>query len=300
MRHLRPTASVLMALGLVLAGVGGVAAKGGDAIATLDEPLPPGPAAGSTITIGWSLDLQQDDGTTLPFWAEGVFLRFTPPSGASFDAPGRQDRQGHFTRQGRGARGRPGRRRVRDARRHVFPGHLRLELRVLPRRGHDRRRGRRCRGAGEDRGRACPGPRSAARGGGGPGARGARRRSRGEPDHADSSRPGAADGSLRRRRLAGRAHGHRSCADRDRHRGARSRPDERGLTVRPSDGRPPTAPRPGGGAGGAAQSSRASSATSRTRSMNRYSQSSALISAIFPASAGCVLISRSWSSDATW
>ena len=97
MRHLRPTASVLMALGLVLAGVGGVAAKGGDAIATLDEPLPPGPAAGSTITIGWSLDLRQDDGTTLPFWAEGVFLRFTPPSGASFDAPGRQDRQGHFT-----------------------------------------------------------------------------------------------------------------------------------------------------------------------------------------------------------
>ena len=125
-------------------------------------------------------------------------------------------------------------------------------------------------------------------------------RSSGEPDHADSSRPGAADGSLRRRRLAGRADGHRSCADRDRRRGARSRPDERGLTVRPSDGRPPTAPRPGGGAGGAAQSSRASSATSRTRSMKRYSQSSALISAILPASAGCVLISRSWSSDATW
>ncbi len=29
MRHLRPIASVLMALGLVLAGVGSVAAKGG-------------------------------------------------------------------------------------------------------------------------------------------------------------------------------------------------------------------------------------------------------------------------------
>ena len=97
MRHLRPTASVLMALGLVMAGVGNVAAKGGDAIATLDEPLPPGPAAGSTITIGWSLDLRQDDGTTLPFWAEGVFLRFTPPAGAAFDVPGRQDRQGHIT-----------------------------------------------------------------------------------------------------------------------------------------------------------------------------------------------------------
>ena len=97
MRHLRPIAPVLMAMALVLAGVGSVAAKGGDAIATLDEPLPPGPATGSTITIGWSLDLRQDDGTTLPFWAEGVFLRFTPPSGASFDAAGRQDRQGHFS-----------------------------------------------------------------------------------------------------------------------------------------------------------------------------------------------------------
>ena len=97
MRHLRPIASALIAFGLVLAGVGTVAAKGGDAIATLDEPLPPGPAAGSTITVGWSLDLRQDDGSTLPFWAEGVFLRFTPPAGASFDVPGRQDRQGHFT-----------------------------------------------------------------------------------------------------------------------------------------------------------------------------------------------------------
>ena len=41
-------------------------------------------------------------------------------------------------------------------------------------------------------------------------------------------------------------------------------------------------------------------ATSSTRSMNRYSQTSALISAILPASAGWVLTSRSWSSDATW
>ena len=48
------------------------------------------------------------------------------------------------------------------------------------------------------------------------------------------------------------------------------------------------------------QSSRASSATSRTRSMNRYSQSRALISAILPASAGWVLTSRSCSSEATW
>ena len=172
MRHLRPTASVLMALGLVLAGVGSVAAKGGDAIATLDEPLPPGPAAGSTITIGWSLDLRQDDGTTLPFWAEGVFLRFTPPSGSLLRRSGTTGSAGPLHRQGRGARGRTGRRRVRDARRHVLPGHLRLELRVLPRRGHDRGRGRRCRSASEDRGRACPGPRSAARGGGGPGASG--------------------------------------------------------------------------------------------------------------------------------
>ena len=47
------------------------------------------------------------------------------------------------------------------------------------------------------------------------------------------------------------------------------------------------------------QSSRASSATSSTRSMNRYSQSSALISAILPASDWWVLTSRSWSSEAT-
>ena len=47
------------------------------------------------------------------------------------------------------------------------------------------------------------------------------------------------------------------------------------------------------------QSKRASRATSSTRSMNRYSHSRALISAILPASAGCVLTSRSWSSEAT-
>ena len=97
MRHLRPIATVLMAAGLVLAGAGCVAAKGGDAIATLDEPLPPGPAAGSTVTIGWSLDLRQDDGTTLPFYAENVFVRFTPPTGKPIEVPGYQDRQGHFT-----------------------------------------------------------------------------------------------------------------------------------------------------------------------------------------------------------
>ena len=33
--------------------------------------------------------------------------------------------------------------------------------------------------------------------------------------------------------------------------------------------------------------------------MNRYSQTSALISAILPASGGWVLTSRSWTSDAT-
>ena len=59
--------------------------------------MPPGPAAGSTVTIGWSLDLRQDDGTTLPFYAENVFLRFTPPTGKPIEVPGYQDRQGHFT-----------------------------------------------------------------------------------------------------------------------------------------------------------------------------------------------------------
>jgi len=96
MRHLRPIAAVLVALGLVLAGGATAAAKGGNAIATLDEPLPPSPAAGSTITVGWSLALPQDDGTTLPFWAENVFIRFTPPTGKPIEAAGHQDRQGHF------------------------------------------------------------------------------------------------------------------------------------------------------------------------------------------------------------
>lgn len=97
MRHRRAIATTLTALGLALVGVGSVAAKGGDAIATLDEPLPPGPVAGSTIAIGWSLDLRQDDGTTLPFYAQNVFLRFTPPTGKPIDVAGLQDRQGHFT-----------------------------------------------------------------------------------------------------------------------------------------------------------------------------------------------------------
>jgi hypothetical protein len=96
MRHLRPIAAVLAALGLVLAGGATAAAKGGNAIATLDEPLPPSPPAGSTITVAWSLALPQDDGTTQPFWAENVFIRFTPPSGKPIEAAGYQDRQGHF------------------------------------------------------------------------------------------------------------------------------------------------------------------------------------------------------------
>ena len=44
----------------------------------------------------------------------------------------------------------------------------------------------------------------------------------------------------------------------------------------------------------------ASVATARIRSMSRCSATSALISSIFSKSAGCVLTSRSWTSDATW
>ncbi len=96
MPRLRPIAALVVALGLVLTGGATVLAKGGEAIATLDEPLPPGPVAGSTVKVGWSLDLPQGDGTTLPFYAESVFVRFSPATGKPIEVAGRQDRQGHF------------------------------------------------------------------------------------------------------------------------------------------------------------------------------------------------------------
>ncbi len=168
---------------------------------TLDEPLPTDPAAGSTITIGWSLDLRQDDGTTLPFCAEGVFVRFTPPTGAPPSTfPARQDREGHFTATRHGARGRARRGRVRDARaRHVFAGGSASVSSIEFFRVADTTAAEAAAAAAlaQDPGRPCPGAPVS----------GARRRwprravapvadPAATPDHADSSRPGAADGSL--------------------------------------------------------------------------------------------------------
>jgi hypothetical protein len=96
MRHHRRFAATLMALGLVLSAASIALAKGEDAVVTLDVPIPVGATPGSTVEIGWTLDIAQDDGSTVPFNAEGVYVRFTPASGASIDVVARQDRVGHY------------------------------------------------------------------------------------------------------------------------------------------------------------------------------------------------------------
>jgi hypothetical protein len=96
MRHLRPFAATLLALGLVLSAAAAALAKGEDAAVTLDSPLPVEAEPGSGIEIGWSLDIAQDDGSTLPFNAEGIYVRVTPAAGAPIDVVALQDRVGHY------------------------------------------------------------------------------------------------------------------------------------------------------------------------------------------------------------
>lgn len=96
MRHLRHFAATLLALGLVLSAAATALAKGEDAVVTLDSPLPVEAEPGSGIEIGWSLDIAGDDGSTVPFNAEGIYVRLTPASGAPIDVVARQDRVGHY------------------------------------------------------------------------------------------------------------------------------------------------------------------------------------------------------------
>ena len=96
MRHLRPFAATLLALALVLSAAASALAKGEDAVVTLDAPVPVGTVPGSTVEIAWTLDIAQDDGSTLPFNAEGVYVRLTPASGVPIEVVARQDRVGHY------------------------------------------------------------------------------------------------------------------------------------------------------------------------------------------------------------
>jgi hypothetical protein len=95
MRHLRPIVVMLAALGLVLSTAGVALAKG-DAVVTLDEPLPTDPEPGSKVTIAWTLDMPDGANGTIPLNSEGVFIRFTPPKGEPLEVVARQDREGHY------------------------------------------------------------------------------------------------------------------------------------------------------------------------------------------------------------
>ena len=95
MRQLRTIAVALLAIGLCLSGAATALAKGQDAVVTLDAPLPVDAPAGSTVRIAWSVDIELDEGS-LPFNAEGVFVRLVPASGAPVHIVARQDRPGHY------------------------------------------------------------------------------------------------------------------------------------------------------------------------------------------------------------
>jgi hypothetical protein len=86
---------MLLAVGLVLVATVTAMAKG-DAVVTLDAPLPADPEPGSTLTIGWTLDIPDGAGSTVPFDSEGVFVRFTPLTGTPLEVMARQDRVGHY------------------------------------------------------------------------------------------------------------------------------------------------------------------------------------------------------------
>ena len=95
MRRLRPIAISLVSLGLLLSGAAIASAKGEDAVVTLDAPLPVDAPPGSTVRIAWSVDIATDSGS-LPFNAEGVFVRLAPASGEPVHITARQDRPGHY------------------------------------------------------------------------------------------------------------------------------------------------------------------------------------------------------------
>ncbi|HEX6867809.1 MAG TPA: hypothetical protein VF119_03340, partial [Candidatus Limnocylindrales bacterium] len=68
----------------------------GDAVATLDEPLPTDAEPGSKVVIAWTLGMPDGGGGTVPLNSEGVFIRFTPRTGEPLEVMARQDREGHY------------------------------------------------------------------------------------------------------------------------------------------------------------------------------------------------------------
>lgn len=88
-------ASILLALTLALMTTTAALAKG-DAVATIDAPLPPDADPGTEITVGWTVTVPVDDGSPAPFNAEAMFIRLVPVTGEAVEVIGRQDRPGHY------------------------------------------------------------------------------------------------------------------------------------------------------------------------------------------------------------
>jgi len=96
MRRQRPFAATLIALGMTLVAASAVLAKSEHAVATLDALLPIDAQPGSEVDFGWTLTVPGDGGSSMPFNAEGVFVRLLPASGEPVELVGRQDRPGHY------------------------------------------------------------------------------------------------------------------------------------------------------------------------------------------------------------
>jgi hypothetical protein len=64
--------------------------------ARLDHPMPKDAAAGSTITVGWSLWVRDDAGDWRPFTGNGGFVRLYGVDAGSTEASGTEDWVGHF------------------------------------------------------------------------------------------------------------------------------------------------------------------------------------------------------------
>ena len=73
------------AVALAIAAAPAASAKEG-ARAHLVAPLPAHPAAGSKITVRWSVDVPGADGTRVPFGANGMFIRLVGLNGTSTQA----------------------------------------------------------------------------------------------------------------------------------------------------------------------------------------------------------------------
>jgi hypothetical protein len=88
-------ASILLGIALALMVTTAALAKG-DAVATIDSPLPPDADPGTEITVGWTVTVPVPDGSPAPFNAEAMFIRLIPNAGEPVEVVGRQDRLGHY------------------------------------------------------------------------------------------------------------------------------------------------------------------------------------------------------------